>query len=119
MVTVSVYVIVLPGATAETDATCVIERSAPETTTEAVAVLLAGFGSVPVSLTVTEFVMVDPAVVSGFTETTTLKIDEAPPLKLPVAVHVIAPVPPTAGFVPHVHPVGGVTDTKRVPGGVF
>jgi hypothetical protein len=31
----------------------------------------------------------------------------------------IAPVAPTAGVVPHVHPAGGVTDEKSVLAGVF
>ncbi len=92
------------------EATCVIERSAPCTCTEAVVVLFARFGSVPVSLTVTEFVIVEPTTASGLTDTTTLKIAELEAAMVPVAEHTIEPVPPTAGVVPHVHPAGGVTD---------
>ena len=92
-----------------TEALCVMERSAPWTRTEAVAVLLARFGSMPVSLTATEFVIVEPATVSGLTDTTTAKTTE-PVAKFPFAVQTIAPVAPTAGLVPQVHPAGGVTD---------
>src|SRR5580698_8994221 len=98
---------VAPGAMAVAEATCVIERSAPCTRTEAVAVLLARLGSVPVSITVTEFVIVEPTTASGLTETATLKFTEDEPAKFPVAVHTIEPVAPTAGVVPQVHPVGG------------
>ena len=110
MVTVSVYVMVLPGAMAVAEATCVIERSAPCTCTEAVAVLLAGFGSVPVSLTVTEFVIVEPTTASGLTDTTTEKFTEVLAAKVELAVQMIVPAAPTAGCVPQVHPAGGVTD---------
>src|SRR5579862_8663851 len=101
---------VAPGAMAVAEATCVMERSAPCTWTEAVAVLLARLGSVPVSLTVTELVIVEPTTASGLTDTTTLKLTEEEPAKVPVAVQTIEPVAPTAGLVPQVHPVGGVTD---------
>src|SRR5580704_18966133 len=107
-----------PGATAVTEALCVMERSAPWIWTEAVAVLLARFGSVPVSLTLTEFVIVEPTMVSGLTDTITVKTTE-PVAKFPFAVQMIAPVAPTAGVVPQVHPAGGVADTKSVPAGVF
>src|ERR1700722_5301512 len=99
-----------PGAMAVAEAACVIERSAPCTWTEAVVVLLARFGSVPVSLVVAELVMVEPTTASGLTETTTVKLTEVEAAKVPVAVQTIEPVPPTAGCVPQVHPAGGVTD---------
>ena len=92
-----------------TEALCVMERSAPWTWTEAVAVLSARFGSVPVSLTVTEFVIVEPTTVSGLTDTATMKVTE-PVAKFALAVQMMAPVAPTAGVVPQVHPAGGVTD---------
>jgi len=79
---------------------------------------LARFGSVPVSLTVTEFVIVEPTTVSGLTDTTTVKTTE-PVAKFPVAVQMMAPVAPTAGLVPQAHPAGAVADTKSVPAGVF
>ena len=61
-----------------------MERSAPWTCTEAVAVLLPGFGSVAVSLTVTEFVIVEPTTASGLTETTTVKLTEDERQKRPL-----------------------------------
>jgi hypothetical protein len=82
-------------------------------------VLFAGFGSVPVSLTVTEFAIVDPTVASGLTEATTVKPTDVEGLKSPLAVQMIAPVAPTAGVVPQVHPAGGVRDEKSVLAGVF
>ena len=98
-----------PGAMADAETVWVIERSAPATVTEALAVLSAGVGSVPVSLMVTELVIVDPATASGLTDTTTVKT-ALPGSKFVLAVQMIAPVAPTAGCVPQVHPAGGVTD---------
>ncbi|MGC1482544.1 MAG: hypothetical protein WA789_02015, partial [Candidatus Acidiferrum sp.] len=72
-----------------------------------------------VSLTVTEIVIVEPTTASGLTDTTTVKLTEDEPAKAPVAAQTIAPVPPTAGCVPQVHPAGGVTDWKSVPAGVL
>ena len=62
-----------PGAIAETEAACVIERSALETCTDAVAVLLARLGSVPVSPTVTEFMIVEPDAAAAVMVTTTVR----------------------------------------------
>ena len=56
---------------------------------------------------------------SGLTWTTTVNITDVLAAKLPFAVQTMAPVAPTAGVVPQVHPAGGVTDSKRVFGGVF
>ena len=118
LVIVSVYVISPPGATAVTEAVCVIARSALETCTEAVAVLLARLGSVPVSLTVTELVIVEPAAAAAVMATTTVKVDDAPPANAAFAVQVIVPVPPTAGCVPQVQPAAAATDRKVVFAGV-
>jgi hypothetical protein len=109
-VTVSVYVMFEPVATGLGAAVSVTDRSAACTVTFDVAVLFPGTGSVPVSLTVTEFVIVDPIESPEFTATTTLKLTEAEAAKVPVAVQTMEPVPPTAGCVPHVQPAGGVTD---------
>lgn len=98
------------GATGFGDTVSVTERSGVCTVTFVVAVLFAGVGSVPVSLTVTELVIVDPDAAAAFTATTTLKLTEAETAKAPVAVQTMEPVPPTAGCVPQVQPVGGVTD---------
>src|SRR5579863_8976464 len=106
-----------PAATAVADATCVIERSAPATCTDAVAVLFPPAPG-PVHATVTEFVIVDPPGASGLASTTTVKLTEEPAATLG-SVQMMAPVPPTAGFVPQVLTEGGVTETKSVLGGVF
>ena len=99
-----------PGAMAAAEATCVMERSAPCTWTEALVVLLARLGSVPVSLTLAELVIVEPTTASGLTATTTEKLTEVEAAKDPFAVQTIEPVAPTAGVVPQVQPAGGVTD---------
>ena len=109
----------LPGATADAEATWVIERSAPKRVADAVVVLFPVFGSVPVSLTVTEFIIVEPIGSSGVNDSTIVIMADAPALRFPVAVQVIAPVPPTAGTVPHVQPAGGVAETNRLLVAVF
>src|SRR5580658_1032579 len=109
---------VVPGATAGAEATCVIARSAPCTVVEIVAVLFPGTGSVPVSLTVIEFVMVVPPVAPGFTATTIEIFTAVAAAKVPLAVQIIVPVPPAAGVVPQVHVPGGVAETKVVLAGV-
>src|SRR5271167_1902771 len=105
-------------AVAET--VCVIARSAPLTDTEVVVVLFAGTGSVPVSLTVAVFVIVDPPGAAGFAATTIAKFPVVVfPASVAFAVQPIVPVPPTAGNVPQVQPAGGVAETKVVFVGVF
>ena len=99
-----------PVATGFGAAVSVTERSGTCTVTFDVAVLFPELGSVPVSLTVTEFVIVDPDACAAFTATTTLKLTEAEAANVPVAVQTMEPVPPTAGCVPQVQPAGGVTD---------
>ena len=110
----------LPGALAAAEAVCVIAKSAPLTVTDVVVVLFAGTGSVPVSLTVAVFVIVEPTVTPAFTSTT---MEKLPVVEFaatdPVAVQVIVPVPPTAGTVPHVHPVGAAAETNVVFVGVL
>jgi hypothetical protein len=85
---------------------------------DAVAVLFPGTGSVPVSLTVIEFVIVEPPGAPGLTATTTVKPTAVEAAMVALAVQTIVPVAPTAGVVPHVHPAGGVADTKVVLAGV-
>src|SRR5271156_926487 len=109
---------VVPGATAGAEATCVIERSAPCT----VAVIVMFFGVpvfVPVSLTVTGlFVIVVPPTAPEFTATMIAKFTDVDAAMAALAVQTIAPVPPAAGVVPHAHPPGGVAETKVVFAGV-
>jgi hypothetical protein len=81
--------------------------------------LLPGVGSVPVSLTVAEFVIVVPAAVPAFTATTIVNAVLVVPAAIAaLAVHVIVPVPPTAGKVPQVQPVAAVAETNVVFAGV-
>src|SRR5277367_1750681 len=76
-------------------------------------------GFVPVSLTVIGlFVMVVPPGAPEFTATMIVKFTDVFAAMVPVAVQVMAPVPPTAGTVPHVHVPGGVAETKVVFAGV-
>ena len=93
------------------DPTWVLDRSADVTVTDAVALLFAGFGSVPFSLAVTVSEIVVPATPDpGFTVTTTVRV-AVPPGAITVpelAVQVIVPVPPTGGNVPQVQPAGAV-----------
>src|SRR5262249_34112384 len=101
---------VAPGATADAEAACVIERSAPATCTEAVALLFARFDSVPVWLIVTVLEIVEAGKAVDATARTTVNVALVPPANVPVGAQEIRPVPPTAGCVPQVHPAGGVTD---------
>jgi hypothetical protein len=95
-----------------------MERSAPWTVVE-IEMLFGVPGFVPVSLTVTGlFVIVAPPGAPEFTATMIVKFTEANAAMVPVAVHVIVPVAPTAGTVPHVHVPGGVAETKVVFAGV-
>ena len=108
-----------PGATADAEADCVMERSAPCTVVDSEMVLFPGTGSVPVSLTVIGlFVIVVALGAPEFTATMIVKFTEVAAAMSALAVHTIAPVPPTAGFVPHVHVPGGVAETKVVLAGV-
>ncbi|HKQ87772.1 MAG TPA: hypothetical protein VJS43_13495, partial [Candidatus Acidoferrales bacterium] len=96
-------------------------RSAATTVTDAVALLLAEFGSVPFSLTVTVSEMVVPATPDpGITVTITVSVAfPAGAITVPeLAVHVIVPVPPTGGNVPHVHPAGAAALVNVVFAGV-
>src|SRR5271156_216264 len=110
--------IVPPGATADGEAACVIERSAP-CTVVASEMVVGVPGFVPVSLTVIGlFVMVVPPGAPEFTATMIVKFTDVFAAMVPVAVQVMVPVPPTAGTVPHVHVPGGVAETKVVLAGV-
>jgi hypothetical protein len=53
-----------------------------------------------------------------FTATTIVKFTDVAAAIAALAVHTIAPVPPAAGVVPHVHVPGGVAETKVVLAGV-
>jgi len=95
-------------------------KSAPLTVTEVVVVLFPGTGSVPVSLTVAVFVIVEPTIAAAFTVTAIEKLPLVePPASVPFAVHVIVPVAPTAGTVPQVQPAGGVAEANVVFAGVL
>jgi hypothetical protein len=87
-----------------------------ETTTVAVAVLLARLGTMLPAEEVVVSGMLVPEVVVEFTCRTRLKLAVAFAAKLG-SVHVIVPVPP-AVTPPQVHPAGGVIDSKTVFGGV-
>lgn len=110
----------LPAATETGVAELVATRSAcvaRATTSAAVALLLAVFGSVVDELIVAVSLTAVPAAVPGVTFTTTGKV-AVPTAKLGL-VQLIAPALPTAGRVQD-HPVGiGVSETKVVFGGVL
>ena len=110
--------ILLPAATEVGAAEFVTTRSAcvaSATTSAAVALLFAEFGSVTAELTLTVSLIAVPAAVPAFTFSTKEKLpDPGATLGL---VQVIAPVPLTAGVV-HDHPAGGVIDWKVVFAGV-
>src|ERR1700729_2062262 len=109
---------VVPGATAGAEATCVMARSAPCTVVE-IEMLFGVPGFVPVSLTATEmFVIVVPPTAPEFTATTIVKFTDVAAALAELAVQTIDPVPPAAGVVPHVQPPGGVAETKVVLAGV-
>ena len=109
---------VVPGATAGAEATCVMARSAPCTVVE-IEMLFGVPEFVPVSLTATEmFVIVVPPTAPEFTATTIVKFTDVAAAIAALAVQTIAPVPPAAGVVPHVQPAGGVAETKVVLAGV-
>ena len=109
----------LPGATADAEADCVMERSAPCTLVDSEMLLFPGAGSVPVSLTVIGlFVIVVAPGAPEFTATMTVKFTDVDAAMSALAVQTIAPVPPAAGVVPHVHVPGGVAETKVVLAGV-
>ena len=82
------------------------------------AVLDVRLGTMFVAVAVAVSVMLVPEGVFEFTCRTSVNVPELFTARVPLAVHVIVPVPPTAGFVPHVHPAGGVIDWKVVFGGV-
>ena len=82
--------------------------------------LLVGLETAFVAVAVSVSVMLVPEGVPKFTCSTSVKfaVCVTPTAKLPLSVHVIVPVPPTGGTVPHVQPAGGVMDWKVVLGGV-
>jgi hypothetical protein len=89
---------------------------AKATTSAAVTVLLAEFGSAVEELTVTVSLTAVPAEVPAVTFTPIVKL-ELPAAKLGL-VQLMAPTLPTAGVV-HDHPAGMVIDWNVVLGGVF
>ena len=110
----------LPAATEAGEAEFVVTRSAcvaRATTSAAVAVLFARFGSVVEEVIVAASLIAVPAAVPAVTFTTTGKL-AVPAAKLGF-VHVMVPALPPAGRVQD-HPPGiGVSDTNVVLGGVF
>jgi hypothetical protein len=90
------------------------------TSTVALAVLVEMLGTMFPAVAVTVSVMLVPEGALAFTCNTSVKLAvfAVPTARLPLSVQVIVPVPPTAGTVPQVHPVGGVIDWKFVFGGV-
>src|SRR5271167_1517833 len=98
-----------PVATGFGATVSVTERSGTWTVEVVVAVLLAGVGSVAVSPTVTVSEMIVPEATAELTWTTTVNVEEILDARV-AAVHEIVPVPPTAGRVPQVQPVGIVMD---------
>src|SRR5690242_3919224 len=83
----------------------------------AVAVLLAGVGSVVALPAVAELVMVVPFAVFELTLTTIVKTDE-PPATSEGFVNISVPVPPTAVLSVRAQPAGVVVDTKVVLAGI-
>jgi hypothetical protein len=95
------------------------ESPVVSTNTDVVVALFVGTGSLVCEVTSAEFVIVVPAAVLPFTVTTNVKVVVVVELfKLEPSVQITWPVPPTAGAVPQVHPVGGVIEEKVVLGGV-
>jgi hypothetical protein len=86
------------------------------TTTLAVALLLVKFGTMFEAVAVSVSPIFVPEAVLEFTCSTTVKFAVALTASV-VAVQVMVPALPTAGFV-QVHPAGAVTDWKFVFGGV-
>jgi hypothetical protein len=108
----------LPAVTVLADGELATTRSACEdvaTTSAAVALLLAEFGSATAEETLAVSLIAVPDAVPAGTLSTSVKVDD-PTAKLAL-VQVIVPVPPTAGVVQD-HPVGCVIDWKVVFGGV-
>jgi hypothetical protein len=108
-----------PAATGFGDAEFVVTMSAcvaSATTSAAVELLLAAFGSETAEPTVTVSLIAVPAAVPAFTFNTREKLPD--PGATLGFVQVIVPVPPTAGTVPQVHPAGGAIDWNVVFGGV-
>ena len=85
------------------------------TTSAAVALLFAEFGSLVDELTLTTLLIAVPAAVPAFTLSTTVKVP-APGASFAL-VQLMVPVPFTAGVV-HDHPAGNVIDWKVVFAGV-
>src|SRR5271163_3987961 len=88
------------------------------TTTVALAEFVVRLGTMLVEVAAAVSVMVVPDGVAAFTCNSSVKLAVPLTARLPLSVHVMVPVPPTAGTVPHVHPAGGVIDWKFVFGGV-
>ena len=88
------------------------------TTTVALAVFVVRLGTMLVAVAVAVSVMVVPDGVPEFTCRISVNVPVLFTARVPVAVQVIVPVPPTGGVVPHVHPAGAVMDWKFVFGGV-
>ena len=85
---------------------------------EAVAVLLALFGSLVEDETVAVFVMTTPSATSGATRTTRRNVADAPEFKV-ATVHVAVPDPPLAGVAQaNVGVPVWVIETKVVFGGI-
>jgi len=88
------------------------------TTTVALAVFDVRLGTMFVAVAVAVSVMFVPDGVPELTCRISVNVPTLFTARVAAAVHVIVPVPPTAGLVPQVHPEGGVIDWKVVFGGV-
>src|SRR5580692_1506342 len=111
LVTASEYVSGVPSSTGFGVAdftTAISAELALATSTVALALLFVRFGTMLVAFAVTVSVMLVPEAVVELTCSTSVKLAVFPEFKFPPSVHVIVPVPPTGGTVPHVHPPGGV-----------
>src|SRR5437660_10432820 len=121
LTTVSVYVKGLPCSTGFGVAVFVIAISALlalATTTVAVALLVVRPGTMLPALAVAVSEIFVPEGVPAFTCSTKVKFAVAFTPRLLASVHVMVPVPPTAG-VTHDHPAGNAIDWKFVFGGVL
>jgi hypothetical protein len=112
-----VYVMLFPAITGSGLSELVIDRSALfPTAMPELALLLPGLGSGVTELTAAVSLIRVPTGVLVLTLTVNMKVPLTPLFKVAM-VHVMAPVPPTAG-VTHPHPTGTGKDTNVVLAGV-
>src|SRR5687768_11694202 len=103
----------LPGVTGSGESVFVTERSAVPVPTVVVSVspLFAGVGSVVAEVTLAVLVRIVPPATDA--PTLTVSVKAAFPMAMLALVHVIVPVPPTAG-VTHDQPAGDASETNVV-----